>query len=238
VRLDSALPVVLTVGCLCYLNSSAANDSAPKVLELDILPLSGPSLQLEVRASGDKPFPRLLPGVSGTMSPSFWGLPLSSLVVVLGLEALHVQAYNSTASYFVIGWFPRPPSAQSSHWFPKYAAAFREYSEGPSCNFMLQDYQSAFYAPPRSTEAHQLLSICYAHEACILSQLTPDVVANFQSATVVLDLMPTLLSTIGPSVADISLLSAYRPVLSFLISMGVPAIWQTRIFELNDPTLV
>jgi hypothetical protein len=36
-------------------------------------------------------------------------------------------------------------------------------------------------------------------------------------------------------VAEISLLSAHRPVLSFLISMGAPAIWPTRIFEYNDP---
>lgn len=48
--------------------------------------------------------------------------------------------------------------------------------------------------------------------------------------------MPTLLASIGPSVAEISLLSAHRPLLSFLISLGAPAIWPTRIFEYVHPT--
>lgn len=66
--------------------------------------------------------------------------------------------------------------------------------------------------------------------ACLLNAIPPNWQANFYSAIVVLGLMPTLLAYIGPSVAEISLLSAHRPLLSFLISMGAPAIWLTRVF--------
>ncbi|EUC27603.1 hypothetical protein COCCADRAFT_30949 [Bipolaris zeicola 26-R-13] len=63
-----------------------------------------------------------------------------------------------------------------------------------------------------------------------------DVLANFISATVVLGLMPTLLSTIAPSIAEMALLSAHRPALSFLIALGAPSIWPTKLIEYNDPT--
>jgi hypothetical protein len=50
--------------------------------------------------------------------------------------------------------------------------------------------------------------------------------------------MPTVLATLGPAVAETSLLSAHRPLLSLLVSMGAPAIWPTRVFEYNDPAKV
>ncbi|MCJ1426106.1 hypothetical protein MMC29_004008 [Sticta canariensis] len=48
--------------------------------------------------------------------------------------------------------------------------------------------------------------------------------------------MPTFLTSIGASVAEVSLLSAHRPLLSLLISIGAPAIRPTRIFEYIHPT--
>jgi hypothetical protein len=50
--------------------------------------------------------------------------------------------------------------------------------------------------------------------------------------------MPTLLSTIAPSIAEMALLSVHRPGLSFLIALGAPSIWQTRLLEYNDPARV
>lgn len=58
--------------------------------------------------------------------------------------------------------------------------------------------------------------------------------ANFNSATAVLGLMPTLLSTIVPSIAETILLSVYRPRLSFVITLGAPSIWPARLLEYND----
>ena len=46
---------------------------------------------------------------------------------------------------------------------------------------------------------------------------------------------PTLLANLGPRIAEISLLSTHRPCLSFLLSIGAPAVWPTRIFTYDDP---
>ncbi|KAI9707801.1 MAG: hypothetical protein M1836_000763 [Candelina mexicana] len=48
-------------------------------------------------------------------------------------------------------------------------------------------------------------------------------------------LTPTILASLGPSVAETSLLSAHRPFLSFLISLGAPAVYPTRVFDFIDP---
>lgn len=50
-----------------------------------------------------------------------------------------------------------------------------------------------------------------------------------------LGLLPTLLSTIAPSIPEMALLSSYRPMLSFILSLGAPVIWPSRIFEYSDP---
>ncbi|MCJ1471853.1 hypothetical protein MMC13_000494 [Lambiella insularis] len=59
--------------------------------------------------------------------------------------------------------------------------------------------------------------------------------ANYQASSVVMGLTPTLLASFGPSVAETSLLSSHRPILSFLISLGAPAVHPTRVFDFTDP---
>ena len=48
-------------------------------------------------------------------------------------------------------------------------------------------------------------------------------------------MQPTLLASLGPRIAEISLLSTHRPFLSFLLSLGAPAVWPTRVFTYDDP---
>ena len=50
-----------------------------------------------------------------------------------------------------------------------------------------------------------------------------------------LSIQPTLLATLGPRIAEVSLLSTHRPFLSFLLSIGAPSVWPTRIFTYDDP---
>jgi hypothetical protein len=68
--------------------------------------------------------------------------------------------------------------------------------------------------------------------------IASDITTNFNSATVVLGFMPTLLATIGPSIAEMAVLSSYRPFLGFLIALGAPANWPTRLLEYNYPARV
>lgn len=137
--------------------------------------------------------------------------------------------YFSTDSYL------RPWSQQFESWYPKYNPTLKSLSEG-LCNRTLHDYQVSFNAPAGSSESLELLSICYQHEACLYDGLTTDQQLNFQTAGIVLGILPTLLSWIGVSISETALLSAHRPILSFLLSLAAPAIWPTRVFEYTNPS--
>ena len=163
-----------------------------------------------------------------------WNFPwvfslLSSLLIPTVLAGV-----ETSDPYTPAGWFPRPSTPQFRSWYPKYHDTFEKIST-TVCNQTLSDYNEFFSAPHGSAEASYLLLACYRHEACILDNLSADQTANFNGAYVTLGLLPTLLSAIGPSVAEISLLSIHRPLLSFLISMGAPAIWPSRLFEYTNP---
>ena len=69
----------------------------------------------------------------------------------------------------------------------------------------------------------------------MLANLSAAYLANYQAASVIMGLTPTILASLGPSVPETSLLSAHRPLLSFLISLGAPAVYPARVFEFNDP---
>lgn len=162
---------------------------------------------------------------------------VSSSTVAAAIVIFYFAATTTalTKSVDFSTWAPRPPTPQFQSWYPKYNNELIN-ATLTTCNASYFNYLEAYYAPTRSLNASYLLSRCYRLEACLLDSLTSDVQANFNGAVVILGLMPTLLASIGPSVAEISLLSAHRPLLSFLISMGAPAIWPTRIFEYIHPT--
>jgi hypothetical protein len=157
------------------------------------------------------------------------------LLIILHATLATTSTISNSSSYYSVPWFPKPLVPQFRNWYPKYSEMLSDYSTG-ACNVTYNDYQTSYNAPAGSYDSSLLLIICYQHEDCLLENIAPNIMVNFQSATVILGLMPTLLSTIGPSVAEISLVSAHRPILAFLISMGAPAIWPTRIFEYNNPT--
>lgn len=145
---------------------------------------------------------------------------------------LHPQ--KEKPDYFTTDSNLRPWSQQFESWYPKYHPTLKALSEGV-CNRTLHDYQVSFNAPAGSSEYLQLLSICYQHERCLFDGLTTDQQINFQTAGIVLGILPTMMSWIGVSIAETALLSAHRPVLSFLLSLAAPAVWPTRVFEYNNP---
>lgn len=130
---------------------------------------------------------------------------------------------------------PRPQTPQFQSWYSNHAKALVEYTL-TTCNESYTDYLIAFNSPLGSRNASYLLSTCHRVESCLLDTVPSNWQANFNSANVVLGLMPTLLASIGPSLSEISLLTAHRPLLSFLISLGAPTIWPNRIFEYVHPT--
>lgn len=154
-------------------------------------------------------------------------------VTVHTVEGLH-QPRQEVSHYFTTDSYLRPWSQQFESWYPKYNPTLKSLSEG-LCNRTLQDYQVSFNAPAGSSESLELLSVCYQHEACLFDGLTTDQQINFQTAGIMLGILPTLLSWIGVSISETALLSAHRPILSFLLSLAAPAIWPTRVFEYSNP---
>lgn len=128
----------------------------------------------------------------------------------------------------------RSPIPQFQSWYPKHNTSLIHYTH-TTCNASYADYIFAYNSPRGSSNASYLLTSCYQLESCLLHAIPSGWQANYNSANTVLGLMPTLLASIGPSFAEISLLSAHRPLLSFLISMGASAIWPNRIFEYIYP---
>ena len=151
----------------------------------------------------------------------------AAAIVIFSLTATRVEL---TRSVDFSTWAPLPPTLLFESWFNKYHKELIN-ATLTTCNTSYFNYFEAYHAPCRSLNTSYLLNRCYYLEACLLNSLTSDVQANFNGAIVILGLMPTLLTSISPSVAEITLLSAHRLLLSLLISMGAPAIWPTHIFE-------
>lgn len=73
---------------------------------------------------------------------------------------------------------------------------------------------------------------------CILDALRETVKSNMAATAVFLGLMPSIFSTVGSSTAEMALLSlvARRPLLSFFLSAGSPAVAPLRSFQYPNPT--
>jgi hypothetical protein len=107
------------------------------------------------------------------------------------------------------------------HWFPKYENLWIEAVKGP-CQQEVTNYlrnNRTYCEEP-----------CACAADCILQNATGTVQSNFASAQVLLGLVPVTLAVIGPTVAEISVLSTYRPLLALLLALGSPAVNISRAF--------
>ncbi|KAF7502923.1 hypothetical protein GJ744_004828 [Endocarpon pusillum] len=129
-------------------------------------------------------------------------------------------SYNSSAS----DTFPRH---KFEAWFSTYGHHFEE-SSTIACNDTLQQYKNpgADSSVPRFSIAH--------HADCILANTTETIRANMASAGVMLGLMPSLISSLGPSLTEASTLLIERPFLSWLLAIGAPAFNPLRASDHQD----
>lgn len=71
--------------------------------------------------------------------------------------------------------------------------------------------------------------------SCLLGAIREDIKANMGAAAVVLGLAPTVLTLMGTSTTERSILFYRRPVLASLLSMASPAVCLTRTAAYRDP---
>ena len=90
------------------------------------------------------------------------------------------------------------------------------------------------YSPDGTPSPPSAVDYCNGHENCMLDNLPAAYLINYQAASVIVGLIPTLLALSGLSVAEISLLSAHRPFLSFLISLGAPVVYLMLMSDFTD----
>jgi hypothetical protein len=64
------------------------------------------------------------------------------------------------------------------------------------------------------------LTPCACAADCILEDIPGTLQSNYASAQVILGLVPAVLFTIGPSIADVAVISTRRPLLAVLIWAG------------------
>ncbi|KAK6526130.1 hypothetical protein TWF281_011166 [Arthrobotrys megalospora] len=100
------------------------------------------------------------------------------------------------------------------------------------CNLSLSAYEGNRSA--RETLG-PVRSYCWTHANCILSSLDERTKASFTGTTILLGLAPTTLSVLGPSIAEMALLSIHRPLLTLLLSLGAPAVFPGRFLQWEDP---
>ena len=70
--------------------------------------------------------------------------------------------------------------------------------------------------------------------ACILDETPGDFKANMAAASVLLGLLPSILSLAGSKAIETGLLAQRRPFLSFLTSLGAPAAWPIHSFDYHS----
>jgi len=90
----------------------------------------------------------------------------------------------------------------------------------------------AAYLINNRTEACPTPCACAAD--CILDDIPGTLESNYASAQVVLGLIPAVLLLIGPSIAEVAVISTRRPLLAILVALGCPTSYLGRVFHRVD----
>ncbi|RYP68874.1 hypothetical protein DL771_006413 [Monosporascus sp. 5C6A] len=116
----------------------------------------------------------------------------------------------------------RPLSFQD--WYSNYGADFMKLSTG-TCNTTLANYVGSPFDP----------LLCNDHVNCILEATNEARKAHMSAAAIFLGMVPTLLSLIAPSLSQLALLSARRPLLALFLSSGSTVLFLDRLFRIESP---
>ena len=120
---------------------------------------------------------------------------------------------------------------QFSHWYGFYTETLLHIA-GPKC---YPNYTVSHFPEYVKYTSGGKLDPCKSMATCLLQNVDEYDKADMQSATIILGLMPTILSYVGPTVGEMALISSRRPVLAALLGLGAPAIFATRPFDFNNP---
>ena len=129
--------------------------------------------------------------------------------------------------------FTQSNAEQFSHWYGFYSFTLL-HRAGPECypNYTAGDFPQ--YVQYLKVEGK--IDMCKSMVTCLSRNIDEFDKADMQSATIILGLMPTILSYVGPTVGEMALISSHRPVFAILVMLGAPAVFATRPFDFNGPS--
>ncbi|KAH6695458.1 hypothetical protein F5X68DRAFT_244099 [Plectosphaerella plurivora] len=119
-----------------------------------------------------------------------------------------------------------PTPIRFSEWYSGYGYAFNSTS-AEACSTSLATYLADYRNLQTDT--------CDAHLDCILENTSESLKAKMSSAAIFLGVLPAMLSMLGPSISQLSLLSIRRPFLSVLIAMSAGGFSVDRLFTVDSP---
>jgi hypothetical protein len=130
---------------------------------------------------------------------------------------------------WAISLFPRPATAilrlKLQRWFPDDADYWT--NAASKC-----EAEITAYLFNNRTEVCPTPCACAAD--CILDGIPGTLESNYASAQVVLGLIPAVLLLIGPSIAEVAVISTRRPLLAVLVALGCPTSYLGRVFRRVD----
>lgn len=145
--------------------------------------------------------------------------PLIYLLAPLFLTCYFMKVASAYENYFLEYNYH---SGRFRAWFPVWAGKLQNIT-ATSCNGTLETYNKLFLAR-HVPEAGSLKEACDEHISCLLGHFPERDKAVMQTVSVILGLLPALLSQIGPSAAQLQELARHRPILSAFLLGGAPVL--------------
>ena len=152
--------------------------------------------------------------------------PLIYLLAPLYLTCHLMNVASAHENYFLEYNYR---SGRFRGWFPDWAGKLENIT-ATSCNETLETYNKLFFAR-HVPGAGSPTEACNEHISCLLGHFSERDKAVMQTVSVILGLLPALLSQIGPSAAQLQELARHRPILSAFLLGGAPvlnSLWGSR----------
>lgn len=113
-------------------------------------------------------------------------------------------------------------SKRYRNWFPDWTGQLENIT-ATSCNETFETYDKLVLAKDVSG-VDSPVKACKEHISCLLGHFSERDKAVMQTVSVLLGLLPALLSQIGPSAAQLQELAHHRPILAVLLLGGAPVL--------------
>ncbi|GJN85646.1 hypothetical protein PLIIFM63780_009215 [Purpureocillium lilacinum] len=144
-------------------------------------------------------------------------LPLALIAVILLIPSVEASPF-----------FAATP--QRFNFFPLQSAKTFDPIRNASCRGSYDKYLAARARSDYRDANHWL----FTHENCLLDNMTELKKTEMASAAILLGLTPVLLSSMGPSLAEVGLVALHRPLLAGLLALACPAVYPSRVMAYAD----